>query len=464
MFSRLTAASVRSRLSNTWHLAHRWKRRILLSLTDQGLYSTTNFVLTILYATWLPLDAFGRYVVIWTIAILIEGLQISLMMDTMPALVSQYGRRNRHRIEAAGTWVVLVFAAGTSILMLAAIPVVGSWTSHFTIPLLCLAFVNCFQRLYIYVRRLCYIRDRQDAAAIASLVYGLTLLTGAIALHRLALLSVPAAILLWGLANGGAILAVYASGFTRFRRTSFPYVAWLAAKMWHSGRWLAGAAGGFWIANWGIFPIVAATIGPGAAGVLRALQNLFTPVILFNSTLNIAILPRVADKTATSGREHARKFAIYGTFVFTGIVILYSALVLLGAETILRLLYHKQAIVAAAPFLWPLAVAVILQACRQASTVALTAIMRTRIIFISRLIATTVFLSAAAILGEMMGLEGVLWALAFSQAVGTIILVPEAFNLRDEPEGGEEGKTGKWTDSPCVSMEDGTSVAVQSER
>ena len=62
-------------------LAHRWKGRIFFAFADQGLYSASNFLLTILYASWLPLDAFGRYVVIWTVSLFIEAIQISLVVD-----------------------------------------------------------------------------------------------------------------------------------------------------------------------------------------------------------------------------------------------------------------------------------------------------------------------------------------------------------------------------------------------
>jgi hypothetical protein len=53
-------------------MSRRWKRRILLATTDQGLSSGTNFLLTILYAAWLPLESFGQYVILWTIVLFIE--------------------------------------------------------------------------------------------------------------------------------------------------------------------------------------------------------------------------------------------------------------------------------------------------------------------------------------------------------------------------------------------------------
>ena len=183
-------------LSAAWTIADRWKGRIFLALVDQGFASGANFLLTILYATWLPLDDFGRYVVVWTVAILVESFQVALILDSMPSIVSRFGQRNRQRIDAAGTWVVLIYGGVTSVLILAAIPLTALWTHEFTMPLICLAAVNPLQRLYMYFRRLCYIRDRQDATAIASIANAAALIIGAFALFWFDALSVPLVVLL----------------------------------------------------------------------------------------------------------------------------------------------------------------------------------------------------------------------------------------------------------------------------
>src|SRR5690606_18490991 len=138
--------------------------------------SVANFLLTILLAVWLPLDDFGRYVVIWSGSLLIESFQVALITDSLPAIVSRRGRQNRRRPDVAGLWVVLAYGAATSLLVLAAVPVAMLWFPHFTVPLICLAAVNPLMRLYIYLRRLSYIRSRQDAATTASAVYGALLL------------------------------------------------------------------------------------------------------------------------------------------------------------------------------------------------------------------------------------------------------------------------------------------------
>ena len=177
-----TSTGLRSRINEAWILAHRWKGRIFFAFADQGLYSATNFLLTILYASWLPLDAFGRYVVVWTISLFIEAIQISLVVDSLPAIVSRYGRRNRQRIDNAALWMVAAFSLATSVLIAGAAAALSASLPNYAGPLFVLALVNPLQRLYLFCRRLCYIRDRQSVAAAAALAYGLALFAGAFTL------------------------------------------------------------------------------------------------------------------------------------------------------------------------------------------------------------------------------------------------------------------------------------------
>lgn len=422
----LFPARVRGRLNETWLLAHRWKGRILFAFADQGLYSTTNFLLTILFASWLPLDTFGRYVVVWTVALFIEAIQVSLIVDCLPAIISRHGRRNWRRVDGAAFWVVAAYGAATSALLIAAALAAAAWRPVYVVPLLALAAVNPAQRLYLFFRRLCYIRDRQDVAATAALVYGAASIAGTIALIRTDALSLTSIILVWGVGALAAVVATLTLGIGRPGRTRAVNVAWLAVQLWRSGRWLTGAAVASWISNWAVFPLVAATSGAGVAGIIRALQNLLTPIVQFNAALHLAILPRVADKVADVGAHYGRWFALRGTAIFSGVAAAYCGVILAAAHVILPLVYRKPEIAAAAYLLWPLALAVVLDAVRQASSIALLANRRTRIVFVARFAALVAFAAGGLLLGGRFGFVGVLWATVAASATGAAIVLGTA--------------------------------------
>jgi O-antigen/teichoic acid export membrane protein len=412
--------------------ARRWQRRILFATIDQGLSGGTNFLLTILYAAWLPLESFGQYVILWTVALFIEVVQVSLIIDPLATLASRFGPTNRGRIDTAAAWLTLAYGGGTSLMLLTAIPLWSVSAPEMAIPLVCLAAINPVQRLYIFIRRLAYIRDRQDAAAGGSLTFFVTMLGGALMLHQLQLMNLVSILLLWGIGAAAAMLVTCTAGALRLRAARAAAVAWLARNVWHSGRWLVGAAVCFWISQWGIFPLAAVMGGPDGAGVMRVLQNLFTPVVQFNAALYLALLPHVADGVAAKGHPYARSFTLYGSIAFTGIVIVYSALVLIGARPIIAVLYRKPEILGSAHLLWPLAIAFVLEAARQAPAMAMLAENRTRTAFVARIGAVLAFFAAAAVLGPLMGVEGLLWANAVANGVGTSWQMIGALTARTE--------------------------------
>jgi O-antigen/teichoic acid export membrane protein len=428
------AAALRERATAAWRLGWRWKGRLFFAFVDQGAYSLANFLLTIVYASWLPLDTFGRYVLVWTASLFIETIQTALIVDSLPAIFSRHGRHGRARLDIPALWVVIGYGAVTSLGLLAAAAIVGLWRPAYVGALLALAAVNPLQRLYLLFRRLAYIRDRQDVAAAMALAYSTVSLAGAFVLMRAQTLSLTAAIGLWGIGTLAAVTVALARGIGRLRAARAIQVVWLAREIWRSGRWLSAAAVVTWITNWAIFPIVAATGGAGAAGTIRALQNLLTPVVQFNAALHLAVLPRVADKVADVGDHYGRRFARRGTALFAAIATGYCAIVLASAPVILPAVYGKPEIAAAAHLLWPLAAAIAFDALRQASTIALLANRRTRIVFVARWIALAVFLASGLTLNALIGLGGILWAAAAASAAGAAILLAAALSAgRPEP-------------------------------
>jgi O-antigen/teichoic acid export membrane protein len=421
---------LRSRVHDAWLFTHRWKGRIFFAFADQGLFSASNFVLTILYATWLPIEDFGRYVVIWTVALFIEAIQTSLVIDSLPAIVSRYGRRKRQRIDIAALWVVIAFSIASSLLLAGAAAALSGPFPNYVGPLLVLALANPLQRLYLLFRRLCYIRDRQAVAAAAAFVYGIASFGGVFALAHFHVISVGAVLALSGLGSAAAIVLIMFAGVGRLTTIRPMNVVWLASQIWSSSRWLAPAAVVSWVITWGMFPIIAAVSGSAAAGIVRALQNLLTPVVQFNAALNLAILPRVADKVVDHGEPYARTFAIRATVIFTATVSAYCALILATSHIILPAIYKKPEIAASAYLLWPLALAIVCEGARIASSMSLLVTRRTRVVFMARLVALAAFVGTGIVLAYFMGYVGIMWANALGTAAGTAIVIGAALKRR----------------------------------
>jgi O-antigen/teichoic acid export membrane protein len=140
------------------------------------------------------------------------------------------------------------------------------------------------------------------------------------------------------------------------------------------------------------------------------------------------VLPRVADKIADVGDHYGRWFARRGTAVFAAIAAAYCAIILAAAPFVLPLLYRKPEIAAAAYLLWPLAIAIVLDALRQASAISLLARRHTRIVFVARWIALAVFVGSALVLGLLIGFEGILWGTVAASATGAGIVLTSALS------------------------------------
>ena len=426
-------APMPQRLSAALATLRRWKGRLLFAFADQGLSSAANFALTILYAVSLPIEAFGRYVVVWTAALFIEAIQTALVIDALPAINSRYGRRNQRQFDGATVWVMAGFCLGSSALLALAAVILSEAFPSYTVPLLVLALVNPAQRFYLFFRRLCYIRDRQAVAAAAAAAYAIASVCGALALIALQALSVSTAIAVSGLGAIAAITVCLLFGVGRAVRSRPSRALWLTAEIWRASRWLTPAAIMAWLITWGIFPLIAAIAGPAAAGIVRALQNLLTPVVQFNAALNLAFLPRVADNVADRGNGYARRFTRHGTAIFTGSALVYCAAIIAAAPVILPMIYRKPEIAASAALLWPLSLTIVCEAARGASSIALLATRRTRIVFFARIAALAAFAGAGAILGLMMNDVGILWANAIGTAVGAAVVMVAAMRPPSAP-------------------------------
>jgi O-antigen/teichoic acid export membrane protein len=245
------------------------------------------------------------------------------------------------------------------------------------------------------------------------------------------MISIGAVLLLSGFGSLSAILTVVAIGVGLTARSRVLDVAWLASQIWKSSRWLAPAAVVSWLITWGIFPIVAAFSGAATAGVLRALQNLLTPIVQFNSALNLAILPRVADKFADYGDAYACRFTLRGTVIFTAVVSAYCGVILAAAPALLPMIYKKPEITLSAFLLWPLSLAIIFEGARIASSMSLLAMRRTRIVLVARLVALVAFAGSGAVLAHYMNYVGILWANVLGTAVGTAIVIGAALRRSD---------------------------------
>ena len=255
----------------------RWKERICYALLDQACTSASSLVLTVLVARSVPIESFGAYALVWFISMSCDTISNSLVNDPIPAIFSEKQHRYRSLLLTAASWVNLSVAAILSLAILGTAILISNWSREIGFQLGLFAVVNPLLRFQQFIRRLCYLEDRQAVAAAASFLSAAALSGGATVFFFEELLSAPAGVLLWGLGAVATIFTGFASGVWRPGAPRFRIILGLARQLWNAGRWLLGANLVSWINNLGMLPLAAIYAGPAAAGILRALQTSVRP-------------------------------------------------------------------------------------------------------------------------------------------------------------------------------------------
>lgn len=409
-----------------WH-----GRRVSLAVVDQAFLSATNLLLTVLVANASSIEAFGIYGIVWAVSLFIDGIATSVVNDPLPALMRRFKGPSRRRLLAAAFWASVLLGLVTSgILVIAAVVLIA--VAPDLIPVvLALAAVNLVQRVQSFARRLCYLEGQQAVAASVSAASFFATIAIALVLSLTSYLGVVSGIALWSIAGMLFLLAGIALPRLRPGWVSLNWLNWFVLESWRSGRWLLAASAAFWIDSLSMLPLAAYVAGPAGSGILRALQVLVAPVTQFNAAAILTFVPRLAELS----RESAARFrnaGIFGTLGMVALALLYSAVLLTFAPTMLDLIYRNPEITAAAWLLWPLLLGMVADTLSQGARAALLAVGRTRSIFNARIAGVPIFVGAALLLVPAHGIAGLVWAtVASSVAIaGALLLLALLLEIR----------------------------------
>ncbi|WFU84476.1 oligosaccharide flippase family protein [Bradyrhizobium sp. CIAT3101] len=408
-------------LTSALRVAGRWKGRALFALVDQGCVSLSNFLFTIVLANHVSLESFGYYSIAWTTSILAETVTGALINDALPAFASTRVRGPRGDFRSAVAWISIGLGGLTSVAVAAAGITILYWSPELGAILLCLAVVNPVQRFQSFVRRLCYIEDRVDIAALSGVSYALTIFGLLACLVLLDRLTPVMAIFVWAAASIPAVILGVAARISPVDVVSRAAIYEVARDVFRSSRWLLGASLISWVGSQGVIPLVATFAGPAAGGALRALFNIVTPVSQINVAINQLTVPRLAEAATRSDGHAMRKRVSAVTAVFVLLASGFSIILVGWPVQVLEFFYRRAEIVAAAPLMWPFAILVVTEAVNQGMAGALLALNRTRAIMFVRAAGLIAFLGSALILQRESGLTGVVWGLVVASVVTAMI-------------------------------------------
>jgi O-antigen/teichoic acid export membrane protein len=322
-----------------WSMRRTWAYKGALAVTDQGLISGSNFLLSVLLARWLSTEQYGAYALGFSLFLLASGFHQALLIEPMSVLGPAVYWEDRRRY--LGALIALHTVAGLAISI--ALGITAFITDRF-LPggvleqaLGGLAAAAPCILLFWLLRNASYLDLSPGVSALGSLLYALILFSGAWVIYRLHLLSVHSVFYLMGFGS----LAVCA--FLLFRaKPRVPDIAFTGRvwrQHWDFGRWGLAKTGVEWGGDNSLYALTAALLSVSDVGALRALSNLALPLSHISAAVGRLIQPYVSRIAAREGPAAAHSAVKRVLLLFVIGAGLYCLIVAILCRPMVRLLY-----------------------------------------------------------------------------------------------------------------------------
>lgn len=309
------------------------------SLADQTLVSAANFFTTFYLARNLEQEAFGIFALGYAIILLVSSLQDGIVVSPMMVLGAPLEGEQRIRYFSSLAAIQGLLSFIVSFILL----IGGIALSRFiTGKLLIIVALNVF--FYMgqeYFRRSLFTWLEIEKAFLNDVVCYGGQVSGLVLLSHLKRLSWENSLFVVGATSGVALVL----GFFQFRNgltSKLIDLKKVFLENWHYGKWLLGSSLATYTSSQAYLFISAYLLGPAAAGVLRAVQNVFGPThVLLNGFANF--VPQIASKRFVSeGTAPLKELLKKVAYLLLAVMAIYCFAVSIKSETVLNLLYKDQ--------------------------------------------------------------------------------------------------------------------------
>ena len=321
-----------------------WGILSVLSLTDQSLTSGAGFGVNLLLARWMPAELYGAFATAFACFLFVSGFHNVLLLEPMSVFgPSQHadGLPEYFRVQIA---IHALLVGGLSILGLVTSLAVWRFIPNSGLigALLGSSLALPFLLLQWLARRMCYVTQRPSIAVSGSAFYFLFVAAGLFALRQWGQLTPFTTFVLmgWGSALAAAMV-VWRLGLFRRHTVISGSLSWrmVLRENWKYGRWLAGSTVLWSIASQAQTFLVAAILGLGAAGILRAMQLPSLVIMQINTAIYLLVLPSMSQEMGRGNPERMRKKAVWSALLLAALGMLFVTAVFLIAVPLEKFLF-----------------------------------------------------------------------------------------------------------------------------
>lgn len=309
---------------------HHWFLKGGTAILDQGIFSSTNFILNLLLARWLDASSYGVFAVAFAVYLFFTGFHNAMILEPISVLGPA-----RYKLELPEYLYSQYRIHFLITLPLGCLMAILGWlVSSFSNRVLGDALISIGIVLPILLliwlsRRISYLLERPGDALLASIVYMVSLLSGMFVLHRIGYERLPLWYVLMGLAS---LLGVLASQRATYRQRSVPDVRDLIREQWRFGRWVVLATLFYFLGSQIQIFVIASILGFDSAGAFRALQNLTLPVLQVFAAISTLVFPSITAEFGQAAYATMQRRALQVTAILVAIAVTYEIVLFLGKD------------------------------------------------------------------------------------------------------------------------------------
>jgi O-antigen/teichoic acid export membrane protein len=280
----------------------RWLTKGFWAVSDQGLFSLSNFALSVLLARWLVPQDYGAFTVAFAVFLFVGTFYTALL--TEPMLVFGPSRYEGRFSEYLGALMYghLGFAGLISLLLLlSGLGFAHSGQSEVSAALFALALAGPFIFLLLLMRGACYACFEPHLATWGGALYMALMLGGLYALLQLGWLSAASALGIMGFSSLVVSLWLYVRLRVKQPTWKDSRGLGLFEDHWRYGRWAMATGALIWATGEGYNLLVAVWGGLEASASMRALWNPIMPMVQIVAALGVLLLPAFAQARGQGG-------------------------------------------------------------------------------------------------------------------------------------------------------------------
>jgi O-antigen/teichoic acid export membrane protein len=402
-----------------------WAMKGGLAILDQGVFSGSNFIISILLARWMSAEQYGTYAVAFAVFLFLLNFHQALLLEPMLVFGSSVYRESLRGYMRA----LLAIHAGICVIMVVGLSVSAviafkmGPADGLPIALIGVAIAAPCVLLFWLTKRTFYLKLAPGPSVAGALLYCALTIGGLAVIFRHGLLSTFTALVLMGFGGLGASIVLLAYLSLRLPKDQKPpTISDTWNRHWRYGRWALGANAMMWIPINAFYPLVSKFGGLAQAGELKALMNFASPMLQTCAALSSLMLPYAARVMSQRASDGVNVIFRRMTLLCVACAVPYWAVLIIFQRPAFRLLYSGR--YGEVAHLMPVvALASIAGSAFFGPSIVLRSLEAPKLVFAAVSVSSCISVAAGIPLTYAFGVGGAVWSIVLSETLAFLAAI-----------------------------------------